>query len=246
MMGRNSGKIVGIMGTIILHLMAALIFMSVKLSSVYKEKAKEFLVEFQPEQKFIEDNIVEVPKTLEELFEDDDRFKDIIKNIANPPEVKIDAREYENMVKEELIASGLLGKDNFIDEKKNSIEEIEEGETLLDSSKENEKDKEVALNELTSQYEGPTRIFYDLAGRYHIRLPIPIYKCEGSGVLVINIVVNQQGVITESKIDELSSSTLDQCLTETALLAISKSRFNPDDKAPKNQSGTVTFHFVAQ
>jgi len=236
---------VGILGTIIIHLAGALIFMSVKLSSLYQEKSSEFLVEFQPEERFIEDDIVEVPKTLDELFRDDDRFRDIIRNIANPPDVTIDAEDYVDRVKEELIESGQLSKDNFIDEQKNALNEMEEGETAMEVNDEkNKDDTKISAGEMAAQYQGPSHIFYNLPGRHYIELPIPIYKCEGSGTVVINIVVNQRGDIVDSKQD--ASSSQDPCLAEAAAGALKKTRFNPDDRAEPRQAGTITFHFVAQ
>jgi hypothetical protein len=88
-MKKYEGRIAGILGTIIIHLVAALLFMSVKLHSLYQEKKSEFLIEFQSDDRFIEDEVVEVPRTLEEIFRDDDRYMDIVRNIANQPEVEI-------------------------------------------------------------------------------------------------------------------------------------------------------------
>lgn len=246
-MRKYEGKLIGILGTIIVHLVVALIFMSVKLSSLYHEKSSEFLVEFQPEERFIEDNVVEVPKTLEQLFEDDDRFRDIIRNIANPPEVTIDADEYVDRVKEELIESGRLGEDNFIDEKKNALDEMESGDTAVETADPEKKpDEKVSSNEMAAMYQGPTRIFYDLKDRHHIEMPIPIYKCVGSGIIVIKITVNPRGLIIDSKQDVSASSTSDPCLAEAAADALKRTRFNPDENAPSRQEGTITYHFVAQ
>ena len=249
-MWRHGGRIAGILGTIIVHLVAALIFMSVKLHSLYHEKASEFLIEFQPEERFAEDEIVEVPRTLDEIFKDDDRYMNIVRNIANLSDVQIDPDEYVDRVKEELIESGILTEDNFIDDQKKKLAEMKEGETALESGKDKEdekkeKEKEMSVNEMAASYTGPTRIFYNLANRHHISLPIPIYKCPYSGIVVINIIVSRSGEITSAKIDKALSTT-DECLSEAAMEAIAKTRFNIDNSAPQGQQGTVTFQFVAQ
>ncbi|HUS87301.1 MAG TPA: energy transducer TonB [Bacteroidales bacterium] len=244
-MRRYEGKIAGIIGTIIIHLIGAVIFMSVKLTSLYQEDYTEFLVEFEPERDFVEEELIDAPVTLEELFENDDRFRDIVRNIATQPEAQIDVEDYIDRVKEEMIAAGQLGEDNFIDQQKNALNEMGAGDTALEFEREIS-DDEVSANELAAQYQGPTRIYYDLAGRYHVELPIPIYKCEGSGIAVVNIEVNQRGRITDAKIDPLSSSTNDPCLFEAAIGAINRTRFNPDYNAAPRQSGTITYHFVAQ
>ncbi|MEZ5011541.1 MAG: TonB family protein [Bacteroidales bacterium] len=97
-----------------------------------------------------------------------------------------------------------------------------------------------------SLYQGSDQIYYELPGRHHLRLPIPIYKCEGSGIVVLNILVNQRGDVVEFRIDPSASTTADQCLVDAATEAVRNTRFNPDDSADTRQPGTITFHFVAQ
>ncbi len=248
-MKQYEGRLAGILGTIIIHLIAAIIFMSVKLSAVYHENRTEFLIEFEEEKDFVNEDIIEVPLSLEELFEDDERFRDIVKNIANRDVTDIDPDEYIDRVKDELIASGMLTEDNFIDESKKQADEMDSGDIAFDSSADEENSKErekeeIAANELAALYQGPTRIYYDLKERYHIKLPIPIYKCEGDGIVALNIEVNQRGLITKINLDE--SSTTDPCLHEAAIKAAKRTRFNPDSRAPRNQAGSITYHFVAQ
>ncbi len=248
-MKKNEGKVVAILGTIIIHLIGAILFMSLKLTSINHEKQSEFLIEFEPDRDYSDKQEVEKPVTLRELFADDDRYRDIVRNIANQPDVEIDPQEYIDRVKDEMIASGQLSKDNFIDEQKNQVEEMKGGETAVElNNKEENKDEEkenITANEMAANYQGPTHVFYDLSNRYKIELPIPIYKCEGSGKVVVKIEVNQDGDITWSKIDQ-DNSTNDQCLIEAALSAVKRTTFNPDTNAEPKQPGTITYLFVAQ
>ncbi|MGM0463365.1 MAG: energy transducer TonB family protein [Bacteroidota bacterium] len=242
------GKIAGLMGTIIIHLIAGIIFVSVKLSSVYKEDRTEFLVEFQPDQEFVEDEVVEEPVPLEELFEGDDRFTDIIKNIASQEDIEIDREEYIDRVKEEMIAEGKLGEDNYIDRNKEILESMDEGDIAFNTEQQDslELSSDKSANELAASYEGPTRVYYNLAGRHHLTLPIPIYKCENSGIVVIDISVAPGGEIRSFSYNETESSTNDECLYEAAVNAVRRTRFNPDPSAPGRQNGSITYQFVAQ
>jgi hypothetical protein len=43
-----------------------------------------------------------------------------------------------------------------------------------------------------------------------------------------------------------TEKTTDPCLAETAVSSALVSRFNSDINAPKIQTGTLTYHFVAQ
>ncbi len=242
------GKIAGLLGTIIIHIIAGIIFMSVKLSSLYKEDQAEFLIEFQPDQAFLEDEVVEVPVSLEELFEGDDRFTDIIRNIASQEEIEIDREEYINRVKEEMIAEGKLGEDNYIDRNKEILENMDEGDTAFESEQQDslELSDDISANELAANYKGPTRVWYNLPDRHHLSLPIPIYKCENAGIVVIDISVTPGGEISSFSYNEPESSTSDQCLYEAAVNAVRRTRFNPDPSAPGKQKGSITYQFVAQ
>ena len=59
----------------------------------------------------------------------------------------------------------------------------EDDQLILENQKEKEKQEEKAneSRKMAANYRGPTRIYYDLQGRNHTYLPIPIYKCQGSG-----------------------------------------------------------------
>ncbi len=246
-MKQYEGKLVGILGTIIIHLIGAIIFMSVKLSSVYHEKRSEFLIEFENE-KIQEEELIEVPLSLEELFENDDRYRDIVRNIANEDVADVDPAAIQDRVKEELIASGKITEENFIDEKKNEIDAMDEGDTAIENSETDidSTDTRLSANELSALYQGPTRVYYYLKGRYHRNLPIPIYKCENSGKIVVNIVVGRNGLITDYSLNESESTTSDPCLFEAAISTIKRTVFNSDSSADKKQTGTVTYEFVEQ
>lgn len=247
-MKRNEGKIAGIIGTIIIHIIAGIIIMSVKLSTLYRENPAEFLIEFQPEQEFIEDETVEVPASLEEIFKDDDRFTDIIRNIASEKEIEINKQDYINRVKEEMIEEGKLGEDNYIDRQNAIPEKMDKGDIAFEPGQHDTLDtgEKISSNELAAAYDGPTRVYYYLPGRYHLNLPIPIYKCENAGIVVLNITVNRRGEITDYSYNGSESSTTDECLYEAAVNAIKRTRFNPDPSAEAKQEGMITYQFVAQ
>lgn len=243
-------KLVGILGAVIIHLLAAIIFMSFKIYSIKKDFSTQFNVEFETVQESeSEENLIELPaSSIESILQGDEEMLNIARNLANRPNEQIDPADYIDKVKEELIESGKLGPDNYIDEQKR-IREMAEDEQLsyessdkdLDTEKEDQESREMASN-----YQGATRIYYDLAGRIHQYLPIPIYKCKGSGKIVLKIMVNRKGTVEEAEIIENVSNTSDPCLEETALATAKISMFNPDINAPKLQQGTLTYHFVAQ
>ena len=189
------------------------------------------------------------PTSIENIFHDDVEMLNIARNLANKSDVKIDRDAYIDKVKEELIQSGKLGSDNYIDnpgaENQSAEEEsLNNDQSELEKLKEEEKIKE--SQKMAANYAGPTRIYYDLAGRNHTYLPIPIYKCLGSGKIVLLIEVDQKGNVANATIVESESTTSDECLIETAVISARRSRFNADFSALREQRGTLTYIFVAQ
>ena len=243
----NEGRLAGILGTIIIHLIIGIIFMSFKLSSIKKDLTKDILVEFAPaDEPEIKEELINVPVTsIEKILQDDEEMLNIARNLANKSEVKVDPADYIDKVKEELIKSGMLGLDNYIDEKK-KLADAGPDDEVPNVNKEAEADEPEESQTLAANYQGPTRIYYNLEGRNHTYLPIPIYKCQGSGKVVLSIEVNQKGTVENARIIEKESSTSDLCLIETAIKTALISRFNADLKAPRSQSGTLSYHFVAQ
>jgi hypothetical protein len=249
-MRNYNGKLVGILGTVIIHLIAGIIFMSFKISTLNKDFTEEFMVEITPvDEPEISEKLIELPVTsVEKILQGDEEMLNIVRNLANKSDVKIDPNDYIDKVKEELIQSGKLGLDNYIDEQKR-LNEMNAEEKLAyenNTAEDSESDKPKESQEMAANYKGPTRIYYDLEGRNHMYLPIPIYKCQGSGKIVLSIEVNQKGIVEGARVIANESTTSDLCLVETAVNSALISRFNQDINSPKIQTGTLTYHFVAQ
>lgn len=250
-MRSTKGKQAGILGTLIIHLIAGIVFMSLQLRSIQKVIAAEYQVELAPEAEHVikKEKIAEVPATsVEKVLKGDEEMLNIARNLSSKSTEKINPADYINKVKEELIKSGKLGVDNYIDEQKKPNESVADENLALEKNAvgEKEKVKPGAAEEMAANYKGPTRIYYDLIGRNHLYLPIPIYKCEGSGKVVLSIEVDQNGIVQRAQVADRESTAVDPCLIETAINTALLSRFNPDANSPKIQLGMLTYQFVAQ
>lgn len=82
---------------------------------------------------------------------------------------------------------------------------------------------------------------YSLVGRTHKYLPTPIYLCDVGGKVVVNIAVNNKGIVTKSTINKAASVNND-CLHEHAIEYANESRFSIDN-SKKTQLGSITFYF---
>ena len=249
-MKKYDARLVGIFGTVIIHLIAAILFMSFQINKIKKDISHEFQLEFAPEEAIDKkEKLVELPSTsVERVLKGDDEMLNIARNLANKTEEKINPADYIDKVKEELIKSGKLGVDNYIDEKKklNETKSNENPGIAKDSIKKKETEKPDDSQKMAANYKGLTRIYYDLTNRTHTYLPIPIYKCQGSGKVVLTIEVNQNGFVEKAQIIATESTTSDDCLIETAVTTALISRFNSDYNSPKVQKGTLSYQFVAQ
>jgi len=235
-----------VMATIIIHLTVAVIFMSVKISALQREIAAEIILSVSEDLPDPEmEKALELAKSDQFQGVSPEEMVNIIKNMADKP-LDIDPKEYEEMVKEEMIKSGLLNEKNFIDQQKMAEEA---GAEEISATQEDIKPQVAEKKEKPQEqgtFRGPTRIFYDLAGRHHVYLPIPIYMCEGAGQVTLAIVVDRSGNVLKAEPASKLSSTKDPCLTETAVAHAFKSRFNTDQNAPEKQGGFLTFVFVSQ
>jgi hypothetical protein len=249
-MARNDGRLVGILGTVIIHLIAGIIFMSFQLTSLQKNNIEKFVVELVPSDEIVpKEKVIETTGSAgEKILQEEQKILNIAKNLSAKGDQKIDPAEYIDKVKEELIKSGKLGADNYIDEQKRLAEGNGNEKLILERDSAEAKKNEIPRKsqEMAANYKGATRIYYDLKGRIHTYLPLPIYMCQGAGKVVLAIDVNQRGEVEKAQIIESESSTSDDCLIETAIKTALLSRFNPEINSPRIQAGTLTYLFVAQ
>ena len=94
-------------------------------------------------------------------------------------------------------------------------------------------------------YSGASVLYWQLDGRKATHLPVPAYRCYGSGEVTVIITVDNSGRVVNAKVDEGSSSA-DNCLRNHAVRAARSSRFNASQTAPARQMGTITYAFIAQ
>lgn len=120
-----------------------------------------------------------------------------------------------------------------------------------DTKKETKTEKEIAQKDYNATKKPEefanknSFIKYELIGRKAVRdLPNPIYTCESSGKIVINISVNHLGEVIETSFNESASNSKDNCLIDNALYYAKQARFSISDK--KKQLGSITYFFQSK
>ncbi len=95
-------------------------------------------------------------------------------------------------------------------------------------------------------YVGKSRVEYFLAERYRVKLPVPVYQCEGSGTVYIAIYVNRKGFVVNAEVIKDLSHSATSCMKEAALQAALSSVFGKRSQAPSVQKGRIVYMFAAQ
>lgn len=93
---------------------------------------------------------------------------------------------------------------------------------------------------------GNKGISFSLKGRNPKFLPKPEYNLQLSGIVVVEVTVDQYGNVVKSNPGIKGSTTLDATLLNAAQKAALKAKFDVKHNAPAYQKGTITYHFILQ
>lgn len=84
---------------------------------------------------------------------------------------------------------------------------------------------------------------YNLKGRKALTKPIEKPDCQEEGIVVVSIEVDKDGNVIRAIAGVKGSTNTAPCLLKPAKAAAMKTKWNPDDKAPNKQRGTIIYKF---
>jgi hypothetical protein len=100
------------------------------------------------------------------------------------------------------------------------------------------------------EYNGPTTITYEFLDepvqRKKVDLTIPVYRCQGSGLVRVEVLVAPDGGVLGAEIAGSIDGDDRICFADAALAAALSSRFRIDLSAPPRHRAIITYSFVAQ
>ncbi len=207
-----------------------------------EERHDDYVVEMVMDEEILEE-ILEEEKT-KETQDDSDPIKSHLAynetakpSYGNPEPLKTldDILQERSEMEEGATTEHLVADEGYEERIKALAKKREEQKQLLG---EKEAQKKEFTNNLAARR---TSVSYSLLNRTNYRLPPPIYTCIEGGKVVINIVVNELGYVTDADFNERSSGTSNGCLVENAIAYALKSRFNSSNK--KSQKGSITYLF---
>lgn len=231
----------GIMGTVIFHLLLGIFLLSMEISRVSVHQEMEIVME-APDPEEMQKREEEQQKK-EEIRQKSAaaEVEKMLRSIAVNENIKkqeqtIDIEKYVDEIREEISENGEGGRykaDRDKHYKQDSLQNLRDR-------------KEQELDSLKSTfYAGESSVSYNLKDRYARFLPIPVFKCEFGGKVVVEILVNPKGVVQKAVVLEAQSQA-DDCLWRVAADAALRSRFNVKPDASALQKGTITYNFVKQ
>lgn len=233
----------GLIGTVIFHLVLAIFLLSMGISKMQVHTEMEIVME-SPDVAEIQKKEEEKQRQ-EELREKtaDAEVERMLRSIAvnenaTPVSKQAEAniQEYVDEIMQELEKNGDRGK----------YEAQRDKNYRQDSLRNLQDRREQELDSLKSTfYAGESSVSYNLKNRYARFLPIPVFKCEFGGKVVVEILVNRKGIVQKATIVE-EQSQADDCLWRVAVDAAERSRFNEKADAPALQKGSITYNFVKQ
>ena len=239
----------GVMGTIAFHMLLLIVLLLFKLNTKreFVETEIFFDIPIEVAEQILQEEQEKIKKELEEKDPELSKSVDeLLRSIAvneNLKKTNSDPRQDVNKMIEEIKSD--LSEYTSDDASANTSDMDQYKKDSLTASQ--EKEKQRVLDSLQSvEYSGASSVYYNLEGRHKIYLPIPVFKCEEEGLVVVQIIVNRAGKVIQTKIVKSESGVEDRCLYDAALQASRKARFNVSSNSPEQQQGTISYHFVKQ
>ncbi|WP_138432834.1 hypothetical protein [Winogradskyella algicola] len=230
---------------IITFLLTGIVVLSM-FSIQLKQKGKlitESYYEILPEPKITEEEQELIDaldgKSTNKAFNEDQEYKDLMRNFKT-----ISANDFERTTKalEDAKASDISEETSINKSYANSnAYALNSEETASYKKLQEELNKRLENKKIADEHaKTKSTLTYSLVGRTMQDYDIPRYLCESGGKIVVNIVVNGKGIVTDATINGSSNSS-NQCLINRALEYAKETQF--DTSSQNKQIGTITFLF---
>jgi len=233
---------VALLYTLIVHLVILIILIFMRVESLKNQQEPGIALEY--EEKSIEERLqeeeVDVPaEWLEEIMRRRELSSNRAVNLNEEEQLNkdISTSEYVNVLLEQ------------IEEARNQEdrEKLEELQSILASADYVPPAKEGTEK---SAYSGPTTITYEFQeaplSRGKVKLTVPVYRCEGSGVVKVEVFVAPDGHVLEARVLDPIIGSDRICFADAALSAAQSSQFRIELNGPQRHRAIITYTFIAQ
>ncbi|MGW8314383.1 MAG: hypothetical protein ACWGNV_02195 [Bacteroidales bacterium] len=235
---------VAILYTLIFHLVVLIILIFVKVHGLKNDQELGVEIEFEDKspEELVEEQASEIP---EEWLNEILRQRELSSNRA----VNVNA---ENQFSEEISTDEYV--QDLLDQidqarKEEDRERLEELQAIL-AAADYVPPRNSSEDDENNNYTGPTTITYDFQEpprqRGRVSLTVPVYRCQGSGLVRVAVAVARNGAVTSAEIQGPIEGNDRTCFANAALEAARSSRFKIDLNAPEKHRAIITYTFIAQ
>jgi hypothetical protein len=235
----------GILATLMVHMFLIIVFLLIKIQGFKQTLDLDISLDYSQQ-------VVEQPQVINtQLTPGEQAYLDKLLSQAGSMSNRA-SNTSENLEKE-------ISTENFVDEYLKQLNDARSEEWKKQQEEINnqlqqpdyvppvfDEKKEVEMDD----YSGPSNISYEFLeapfNRFKTYLPVPVYKCQGEGTVLVNITVDQTGKVI-SAVPGLTRDYPDKdCLLEVARNYALNTRFEGNVSAPKNQKARITYNFIPQ
>jgi TonB family protein len=237
-------NLVAILYTVIFHLVILIVFVFAKVDGL--KNGRELGVELEFEERTLEEILAEeVEEVPAEWMEQVMLERELASNRA----VNLNAEnEFSEDISTDEYVQDLLdqieqARDEEDKEKLEELQAILATADYVPPAAEEEEDQ-------SGEFSGPTTITYEFLeeprSRGKVKLTIPIYRCQGSGVVRVEVSVAPDGSVRSAEIRAPIEGSDKVCFGDAALAAARSSRFRIELNGPSKHRALITYAFVAQ
>jgi hypothetical protein len=238
-------NLLAILYTIIIHLLVAIILVLIKVEGLKRDKELGVLLDFTEEislEEMLEEENIDVPQEwLDLVLEVREQASNRAVNLNDKINEDISTSDYVNELLDELESQ----KDEDF------LKDREKWREIISSYVYDKEPLDVPEPESEEEaFSGPSTITYEFLeppqDRQKRKLTIPVYRCEGSALVVVEIVVRQDGSVGEVSVINIDTEGSSACFIEAAINAAQTSVFQSDYTATEKQKARITYQFIAQ
>lgn len=237
-------NLVAILYTLIFHLVVLIILIFVRVEGLKNDHELGIKLEFEEKtpEEILAEKEVDVPaEWLEQVMKQRERYSNraVNRNAENKFSEDISTDDYVKDLLEQIEAA----------RKAEDREKLEELQAILASADYTPPGEE-SVKKTGGEYTGPTTITYEFLeeprNRGKVKLTVPVYRCEGSGVVRVEVIVAPDGTVREAKLRPPIEGNDRECFAEASLTAARSSRFRIEINGPQKHRALITYTFIAQ
>ncbi len=234
---------IGILGTVAFHLLLFISFFLMEIKTLKNEVSElDIMIDFIEEQEEIPDE-EEVEESREEMI------SRMLEQQLKQSNRAVNIRKLEEELSTEKYVDDVM-KELEEERSEEWIKQQEELQDILNQEDAVPVEPVTAEDKEEKEFAGPTNINYEFLSapfdRKSLRLPVPVYKCRGFGIVEVSISVNASGDVTSAKSRVIEATEDPECLADIAEKFALRTTFRADFEAPSSHKGKIIYSFVAQ